>query len=69
MIDIKNRVCFYFDDTRNGTKINFNNILLDKKLHEKISIYNISYKTPICPKLGSIRQMDLLYLLMEKLNI
>ena len=31
--DIKNRVCYYFDDIINGAKINFNNILLDKKLH------------------------------------
>ena len=27
-IDIKNRVCYYFDDVINGTKINFSNILL-----------------------------------------
>ena len=26
-IDIKNRVCYYFDDITNGTKINFSNIL------------------------------------------
>ena len=25
-IDIKNCVCYYFDDTINGTKINFSNI-------------------------------------------
>ena len=31
-IDIKNRVCYYFDDINNGTIVNFNNILLDKKL-------------------------------------
>ena len=31
-IDIKNRVCYYFDD--NGTDVNFSNILLDKKLYE-----------------------------------
>ena len=34
-IDIKNRVCSYFDDTTNGTKINFNNIL-SKKNYMKI---------------------------------
>ena len=33
-IDIKNCVCYYFDDTINGTKINFSNILLNKKLYE-----------------------------------
>ena len=25
-IDTKNRVCYYFDDIINGTKINFSNI-------------------------------------------
>ena len=30
-IDIKNLVCYYFDYIINGTKINFSNILLDKK--------------------------------------
>ena len=29
-IDIKIRVCYYFDGIINGTKINFSNILLDK---------------------------------------
>ena len=62
-IDIKNRVCYYFDDITNGTKINFSNILWDKKLYRNISIYNILYKTPTGPKpciLGSIKEMDLL---------
>ena len=45
-IDIKNRVYYYFDDIINGTKINFSNILLDKKLYENILVYNILYKTP-----------------------
>ena len=36
-IDIKNRVYHYFDDIINGIKINFSNILLDKKLYEHIS--------------------------------
>ena len=36
--DIKNRVCYYFDDIINGTKINFSNILLNKKLYENISV-------------------------------
>ena len=54
-IDIKTRVCYYFDDIINGTKINFSNILLDKKLYEDISVYNISYKTPAGPKPLRIR--------------
>ena len=42
-INIKNRGRYYFDDIINGTKINFSNILLDKKLYENISVYNNSY--------------------------
>ena len=30
-------VC-YFDDIINGTKINFNNILINKKLYENFSL-------------------------------
>ena len=30
---------------------NFSNILLNKKLYENISVYNISYKSPAGPKL------------------
>ena len=52
---IKNCVCYYFDDIINGTKINFSNILLDKKLYENISIYKILYKTPTGPKPLRIR--------------
>ena len=54
-IDIKNRVCYYFDDIIIGTKFNFNNILLDKKFYENILIYKISYKTPTDPKPSRIR--------------
>ena len=38
-INIKNLVCYYFDDIINGTKINFSNILLNKKLYENVSLY------------------------------
>ena len=54
-IGIKNRVYYYFDDIINGTKINFNNILINKKLYENISVYNISYKSPTVPKPLHIR--------------
>ena len=47
---MKNPVYFYFDHIINGEKINISNILLDKKLYENISVYNISYKTPTGPK-------------------
>ena len=48
-------MCYYFDDIINDTKINFSNILLDKKLYENISVYNISYKTLTGPKPLRIR--------------
>ena len=54
-IDIKNRACYYFDDIINGTDINFSNVLLDKKLYENISVYDISYKTSTGPKPLRIR--------------
>ena len=53
-IEIKNHVC-YFDDIINGTKINFSNILLNKKLYENVSVYNISNKTLTGPKPFRIR--------------
>ena len=36
-IDIKNRVCYYSDGIIDGTKINFSNILLDKKIFQFIT--------------------------------
>ena len=54
-IDIKNCFCYYFDDIINGTKINFSNILLDKKLYENISVYNTLHKIPTGPKPLRIR--------------
>ena len=49
-IDIKSRVCYYFDDTINDTEINFKNISLDKKSYENTSVSNILYKTPASAK-------------------
>ena len=54
-IDIKNRVIYYFDDIINGTKINFCNILLVKKLYRDVSVYNIHYKPPTGQKPLCIR--------------
>ena len=53
--DIKNGVCYYFDDIINGSKISFSNTLLDKKLCESISVYSISYKNRTRPKPLRIR--------------
>ena len=44
-IDTKNQVCYYFNNRINNTNICFSNVLLNKKLYEIISVYNISYKT------------------------
>ena len=50
-IDLKNRMCYYFDDMIIfwDTNNEFSDILLDKKLYKKkyenILIYDISYKT------------------------
>ena len=49
-INITSHACYYFDNKINGSKINFNNILLNKKLYEIISVYNVSYKTRTSPK-------------------
>ena len=54
-IDIKNYVCYFFDDIINGSKINFSNMLLNKKLYENIPVYNISNKSPTGPKPWHIR--------------
>ena len=46
-IDIKNRLCYYFDDVIRYIDVIFNNILLDKKSYKKcknILIYDISYE-------------------------
>ena len=54
-INIKNCVCYYFDDIINSPKINISNILSDKNLYENISVYDISYKTQTGPKPLCIR--------------
>ena len=48
-IDIKNRVCYIFDDIIHSTNFCFNNTLINKTLHENISVYeNISiYNIPL----------------------
>ena len=41
-IDTKNRAHYHFDYIIRDFDINFDNILLDKKLYENISVYDIS---------------------------
>ena len=47
---IKNWRCYHFDDIIKLEDFYFINILTDKKSHENILIYDISYKTLIGPK-------------------
>ena len=54
-IDIKNRACYYFDGINQYVDISFSDILLDEKLYENISVYDISYKTSTDPKPLGIR--------------
>ena len=54
-IGTKNHGCYYFDDIIKDIDINFSDILVDKKLYENISVYDILYKTSICPKPLCIR--------------
>ena len=44
-IQIKNRTCYYFDDTTKFEDFDCDNILLDEKSDEDILIYDVSYKT------------------------
>ena len=48
-IDIKNRM-FIISMTIKTEDFNLDNILIDEKLYQNISIYNISYKTLIDAK-------------------
>ena len=40
--NIKNWTCYYFDDIIKIEEFDFDNILLDEKLHKNILIYEIS---------------------------
>ena len=43
-INIKNRMCYYFDNIMEVEDINVYNILLDEKSYKNILVYNILYK-------------------------
>ena len=69
--DIKNRVCYYFNDIINGTDINLSNILLDKKFMNIFQFISFCIKFKLVKNhciLGLIKQMDLLYPLTVKSN-
>ena len=48
-------MCYYSDDIIKIEDYNFDNILIDEKPYENISVYNISYKTLIGAKPLRIR--------------
>ena len=48
-------MCYYSDDIIRNFDISFNNILLDEKLYENISVYEISYKISTGPETLHIR--------------
>ena len=45
------KTAYYFDDIINSIDINFSDTSLDKKLYKNISVYDISCKILIVPKL------------------
>ena len=49
-INIKNRLCYYFNDMIKIEDFDFDNILLDEKSYGNILIYDISYKILIDAK-------------------
>ena len=54
-IDIKNRMCHYFEDIIKTEDFNLDNILIDEKSYKNLSVYNILYKTLIDTKPLRIR--------------
>ena len=54
-IDIKNRMCYYFDDIIQIEDFDLDNILIGETSYEIILVYNISYKSLIDSKPLSIR--------------
>ena len=54
-VRIKNRTCYYFDDIIKLEDFDIDNILIDKKLHKNILIYDISCKTLIDPQALRVR--------------
>ena len=54
-VHIKNCTCYYFDYIIKLKDFDIDNVLIDEKSHENISIYDISYKTLIGSKSLRIR--------------
>ena len=54
-INIKNRICYYFDDIIKIEHYHLDNIMLNEKSYRNILVYNDSYKTLIGDKPLCIR--------------
>ena len=54
-VRIKNRTCYYFDDIIKLEDFDIDDIIIDKKLHKNILIYDISCKTLIDPQALRVR--------------
>ena len=54
-INIKNCMCFYFDDIIRTKDFDLDNILIDEKAYKNILVYNVSYKIVIGAKPLRIR--------------
>ena len=62
---IKNRMCYYFDDTIEIEDFDFD-ILLDEKLCENILVYDISYnilidRKPLCIRFNKVDGFIIVY--------
>ena len=53
-LTIQNYMCYYFYDIIKLEDFDLDNVLVDKKSHENILIYDISYWTFLDPKLDKI---------------
>ena len=63
-IYIKNRMCYYFNDTIKIEDLDLDNILINEKSYKNILVYNILYKSLI-KVIHLIKLMDLLEFMME----
>ena len=66
IMNLKSRTCYYFDDTIKLEYFDLDNILINKKSHENILIYDISYKTlidstPLCIRFNKIDEFIRIY--------
>ena len=54
-IDVKSRMCYFFDDITKVEGFDLDSILIDEKSFENILVYNILYKSLIDSKILHIR--------------